>query len=105
MDKLNRQRCELNIRMDGIPIETWNKMPEDIFSRMGGWLGYVEAGHYNEHVIHWFGNEDEEKHIFAHPASTFLLEGFMIDSEWRKWILEFKNVASKALGFEIKEIN
>ncbi len=103
MKKMSYHRCKLNIRMD-MPIESWNRLPE-AFKNMDGWLGYVEEGNINEGVIHWYGCNDEERHIFAYPDyNFFLLEGKMDDKEWKGWLENFKLESSKVLGFNVHEI-
>lgn len=90
---MNTQSANLNIRYDW-PI--WDYRINVIFSETEGWI---------EGTNRWFNLKDEGKYISSsvEPAGLCFY-GKMDDSEWEKWLLNIKRVATKILGIKIGEI-
>jgi hypothetical protein len=70
------------------------------YEAMPGWVGFDSQGN-----AYWFGHVQDDKHIEASmEPSGLVLSGYLDDADWEKWILEFIEKASFALGYEVKAI-
>jgi hypothetical protein len=94
---MNPQSMNLNIRYDA-PDEVWSKVQE-MYSQLEGWMG---DGH---DLPYWFGFNQNQKHICASVEPSGLqFTGLMDDKEWEQWAAQVKELASKVLGYKVREI-
>ncbi len=97
--EIKDQELTFNIRHD-MHEEDWKELIET-YKLMPYWTGLKPDG-----SAYWFGDEEEDVYIKAHITfSGLVIEGNVPDPIWAKWILEFIDRASEALGYEIKSIN
>ena len=93
------QELTFNIRHD-MHEEDWKDLIQ-VYENMPYWKGIQHDG-----SGYWFGNENDEIYLKAHITYTGLvIEGNLPDPIWAKWILEFIEKASEALGYEIMTVN
>lgn len=83
-----------------IPELEWSKLAA-VYQQLPGFFGYDDNG-----CPIWYGKEAEgKKHLWASvEPSGLLVEGFLDDEEWNDWDAAFRDHASQALGFEVKDV-
>lgn len=102
---MNNQEMNLNIRYD-LPKETWDIVIPEIYKKLEGWIGFAtEEIEYRKGLPHWFGFDENQKHICASVEPSGLhFVGLMEDEEWEIWKKTIKQIATQKLGFKIGEI-
>lgn len=87
-------------------VKRWeNEIPE-IYKEANGWIGFgAENAKWRKNLPHWFSFDETEKHIYAsvEPSGLFF-SGLIEDDEWEDWKKQFKQIATKKLGFKVGEI-
>lgn len=95
---INEQELTFNIPYD-MHEEDWLDLIE-VYKSLPSWLGMEHDG-----SSYWFGKEEDNIYIKARITFVGLvIEGNMPDPLWARWILEFIEKSSEALGFEVKSI-
>lgn len=96
--EINEQELTFNIPHD-MHEDDWRDLIET-FKALPNWKGMEPDG-----SNFWFGKEDDNIYIKAHITySGLVVEGNMPDPIWARWILEFIEKATEALGFEVKSV-
>ncbi len=103
MDETKEQEAILNIWYD-LPEEILEKVPL-VYQSVNGWLGFGKYGFGQDGIPYWFGFDNDIKTISASVEPGGLqVSGKMRDVEWTIWLNEFKDIASRILGFKVGEI-
>lgn len=69
-----------------------------VFERLPGYCGSVDS------IPAWYGRSEEKSHLLASvEPSGLLVEGLLGKDEWCVWDVEFRKLASEALGFEVRD--
>jgi hypothetical protein len=96
MSEIRTYNCNLNIWYY-LSESVWDKVSE-VYMKMPGWLGFKEG------IPRWFGEEDDPIFIEASvEPSGLAFYAHMKKDEWESWIENFKQEATKVLGFEVGE--
>ena len=96
--EIKDQELTFNIRHD-MHEEDWKDLMA-AFEKLPGWEGVEPNG-----ISYWYGKDEEDIHIRAFITfNGLVVEGNMPDAIWAKWILNFIEKISEALGFEVKSI-
>lgn len=74
------------------PSEVWESL-DKIYKNMPG---------YNENGT-WYGYDNKIIEVSVEPSGLQFFAK-MPEEEWEKWIEQFKSEATKALGYEIGEV-
>lgn len=81
-----------------LPDSDWI-IVDDIYKSMPGWIGYLKDG-----CPYWFGTENNNVYLSASvEPSGLLFDGRMDEEEFKEWINSFKTLATRKLGFEVKD--
>jgi hypothetical protein len=90
------QEITLNIPYN-LHEEDWKDL-YDVYASMPGWKGFD-----TKENAYWFGNVDDEIHLEACvEPDGLVISGVLPDEQWEKWITEFIEKATFALGYEVK---
>ncbi|MBC8111559.1 MAG: hypothetical protein H7Y04_10905 [Verrucomicrobia bacterium] len=97
MDKYKEYSDNLNI---------WYFLPEEIdiktrklYEKMPGWMGFDKNG-----IPYWFGFDGDEVSISPSvEPSGLLFFATMEKNQWCNWLTNFKELATKELGFPVGE--
>ncbi len=72
---------------------------------MDGWIGFGKNGKGQTGIPYWFNYDEEKKSISASVEPSGLhFTANMNEDEWIKWKRNFKQIATKILGFKVGEI-
>ena len=95
---MNHVSRTYNIRYD-MPNEKWQKLAL-VYEQLPEWKGFCVDG-----CSAWYGNEDsDDKYLGASvEPSGLLVEGMLPEKEWLRWDEAFRQMASKALGFKVRD--
>ncbi len=96
--EIKDQELTFNIRHD-MHEEDWKELMQ-VFENMPGWVGVEPTGE-----LYWISKNEDNAHIKAFITyNGLVIEGYLSDHIWAKWILEFIEKSSEALGYEVTSI-